>query len=499
MTTKLTADVNPGDTVLEVESTSGFEKGNGVEIDEGSSQEDDSIASIGSLVLTSARATESGEIVLTSGVKFHHAAGASVTIKGSAPTPPPPTLPPGPTPKPKPTPKPTPAPSKSYKCTSDTTYTGLARMEDKGIVLDDTSFLNCTDEMFGMWPNTNENMKLIRSYAPWRSFWPGGYDNEAERTKRIDTFVTFVKSNNMKVFMGQDVTCNETDDDFQWELNKKLIKQLGKEHIAAMAIGNEMDFLWNHADWWKEAFPDCMQKLWVGKRYWNQFQKYVKEMDAAVGSSDIPVTSVWTAGFSVANNPPDEPPFFQEIADKGTVRTFVTDAHNTYGKRWIWTFNPYPIWSQNLQPDPGNPHECNMAIMATKTTIPAAMVVQVRKAVTYLTHNDDEKIWGGEIGWSNPISDGMENIPGSLPIKCPNYTSLQTFAGYYEHFLKWDMSLKEAPKAVDRNLKGLDKAFFFTMRDAGNGAAHEHFGLVPKCGDTKCKIQGLKQQKELVV
>jgi hypothetical protein len=406
---------------------------------------------------------------------------------GSSPTPPPGPQTPAPTPGP--TPAPTPAPSTGFKCESDITYDdGLVRLEDKGIVLDDTTFLDCSSEILGVWPNTMRNIKMIRTNAPWRSFWPGGYDDPTQREKRLGNFVKLVKDNGMKVLLGQDATCDEADDDKQWEINLKLIKELGEDHIMGIAIGNEMDILWTHPDWWREKFPNCMIDLWDKQKYWKAFQRRVSAMDEALGSSNIPVTSVWTAGFSNSGAPGNDPPFM-EVPGHALVRSFVTSAHKLYGKRWIWTFNPYPIWTENLQPDPGQTDVCNQAIEATKGPIAASMVVLARQAVTRLTGSADEAIWGGEIGWSSPVSDGMEWIPGQLPIKCPNYTSVQTFGGYYEHFLKWDLSLKEAPKPEDQNLKGLDKAFYFTMRDASNGAAAEYFGLIKKCGDKSCKIQ----------
>jgi hypothetical protein len=366
-------------------------------------------------------------------------------------------------------------------------------LEDKGIVLDDTTFIDCSDEMLGVWPNTNQNIKIIRTNAPWRAFWPGGYSNpNPEREKRLTKLVKLVKDNDMKVLLGADATCNETYDDLQWELNLKLIKELGEDHIMGIAIGNEMDILWTHHDWWREGFPNCMLDMWENEHYWKAFQRRVTAMDAALGSSNIPVTSVWTAGFSNSGAPNNDPPFM-EYPGRALVRSFVTKAHKTYGKRWVWTFNPYPIWTQNLVVDPGTKDKCNLAIEATKGPIAASMVVFARQAVTMLTGNDDEAIWGGEIGWSSPVSDGMQWIPGQLPLKCANYTSIQTFGGYYEHFLKWDLGLQEAPKIPDRSLKGLDKAFYFTQRDANNGAAHEYFGLIKKCGDKICKIRGLPQ------
>jgi hypothetical protein len=350
-------------------------------------------------------------------------------------------------------------------------------MDQKGIVMDDTSYIDCPDQLLGGWPNTKQKVTAIRTNAPWRSFW-----DQAKRDISMSNLVKFVKANNAKVLVGQDATCNETDDDLQWKQNLQFIKQLGEEHVLGVAIGNEMDILWQHSAWWRKPFPNCMIDLWDRGGYVKAFQRRVSEMDAALGTHTIPVTSVWTAGFSHSGNPLMP---FTEWPGRAMVRSFVQEVYGAYGKRWVWTFNPYPIWSRGLQPDTDNPAQCNDAIAATKGPIAQDMIAAVRKAIKVLTKQDDDPIWAGEYGWSSPISQGMAGI---RIFDCKNYTSLQTFAGYYEHFLKWDLTLSEATDPEDRKLKGLDRAFFFTMRDASNGGAREYFGLVGKCGDTKCKI-----------
>ena len=75
------------------------------------------------------------------------------------------------------------------------------------------------------------------------------------------------------------------------------MKMLGAEHILGVAIGNEMDILYQHPDWWRKDFPSCMPDLWDRGGYWKKFKKYVTEMDQTIGG-EIPVTSVWTAGFA---------------------------------------------------------------------------------------------------------------------------------------------------------------------------------------------------------
>lgn len=403
------------------------------------------------------------------------------------PTPGPTTSAPTPAPTTSTTPAPTPAPPiVGYACKSDVAFKDLTKISSKGIVMDDTTYINCPDQLFAGWPNTNQEMKLIRTNSPWRTMWDQWDDkNHTLRKHSMNTLAKFIKDNNAQVLLGQDATCNETDDDIQWQLNLEFMQQLGSEHILGVAIGNEMDILADHPDWWRTAFPNCMVDLWDKQGYWTAFKRRVKEMDEKIGGS-IPVTSVFTAGFAHCGT---EPPFnehnqpFEEFPGKAMIRTFVKNAYKEYGKRWVWTFNPYPIWSGGLGLDPGA-NTCNNAIALTRGPIAHDMIAYVRKAATFITGNPDDKIWAGEYGWSSPKSQGM-----SMGIfRCDNYTSLETFTNYYEHFLKWDLSLGEATHPEDRKLVGLDKAFYFSMRDSNNGAASEYFGLVNKCGSDQCKI-----------
>lgn len=354
-------------------------------------------------------------------------------------------------------------------------------MGQKGIVMDDTSYIDCPDQLLGAWPNTREKVTLLRTNAPWRSFW-----DKSRMNNSMDNLVKYIKANNAKILIGQDATCNETDDDVEWQLNLEFMKRIGVDHILGVAIGNEMDILHQHPDWWRAAFPNCMLELWDQKGYLKVFKRRVAEMDAALGfkngTGTIPVTSVWTAGFAHAGT--DLNPPFLESPGVALVRSFVKDIYKEYGRRWVWTFNPYPIWSAGLQPDKGNASECNKAIAATRGPIAHDMIAFVRKAVMWVTNQTDDILWAGEYGWSSPRSEGM-----NMGIfKCQNYTSLETFTGYYDHFLKWDLTLSEATHPEDRKLRGPDGIFFFSMRDSANGAAREYFGLVKKCGDTQCKI-----------
>lgn len=86
-------------------------------------------------------------------------------------------------------------------------------------------------------------------------------------------------------------------------------------------------------------------------------------------------------------------------------------------------------------------------------------------------------MWVGENGWSSPMPQGHPVFPF-----CKQYDDMKTFTAAYENFMAWDLSLPGG-------LTGPEFAFYFTMRNAYNLGAQEHFGLIDKCDDTVCKIQ----------
>lgn len=338
-------------------------------------------------------------------------------------------------------------------------------MHRKGLVLDDTTFRACPEKIMGAWPNTNEKVVSIRSYAPWRSFWSGG---EEARRRSNEGLINFVKENNVQVLIGQDVTCNRSMDDAQWVFNIDLIKRLGKKHIMGLAIGNEMDILKDHPTW---LTPTCLADLWTKNGFYDVFKQRVEDMDRILGVNEIKVTTVWTMGAPYGNLP------FREDPGRSMVNTFVTQAFKDYGARFVWSFNPYPLWSSPL---------CHLNVEESNV-VAANQIVAARVAIHKITNNFDDPLWAAEMGWSNPLPQGLPDTP-----LCRNFTSKKTFASYYEDFLQWDLSVSECSVCGPwkDKMRGPDHAFFFTMRDSYNGAASEHFGLVSECSSTRCKIDG---------
>jgi len=104
----------------------------------------------------------------------------------------------------------------------------------------------------------------------------------------------------------------------------------------------------------------------------------------------------------------------------------------------------------------------------------------MRGKMKALTGNTDDIFWVGETGWSSPMASTL-----NTPVRnCPDFSSIQTFEMNYETFLEWDLTVGK-----DGSIKGPDHIFYFTMRDSSNFGFEEHFGLVGKCEDTKCKLQ----------
>mmetsp|Transcript_27920 Transcript_27920/g.74496 ORF Transcript_27920/g.74496 Transcript_27920/m.74496 type:complete len:108 (-) Transcript_27920:61-384(-) len=95
-----------------------------------------------------------------------------------------------------------------------------------------------------------------------------------------------------------------------------------------------------------------------------------------------------------------------------------------------------------------------------------------------LTGQADWPLWISELGWSWPMSTTL-NTPMS---HCPSFSSEAMFRVYYEGFLAWD--LRVTSEALPP-----DMVFYFTVRDSANAGYEEHFGLIGRCADSRCKME----------
>jgi len=368
-----------------------------------------------------------------------------------------------------------------FSCESDLKISPTLKMANKGLCLDDTTFKSCGSDIPGLWPHTHEPVKHLRLFAAWKKPW----GDATKKKETQDKLVKWIKDQNAKVFFGTLVTCEPAEDAENWNDTLDLMKRVGPEHVSAVGFGNEMD-----VDWRKPTTTQaCINELWADNgRFWRFIQSSQIEMDAA-GFGTAKLTSVW--GMSVLGPPNSATPFKEDT--QARVNTLLTKAFKTYGQRWVWTFNIYAIWDNNLFLDPGSQTKCTNSIDLATGSYNEDLVASSRKRITMLTGNDDDPYWIGETGWSTPRPAGAND----LQRRCKDYCSHETFKKIYAHFLSWDLSVVDHAKKIlgqpnptyMKKFKGPDQAFYFTMRDSRNEGMDEHFGLMNiDCGDTHCKL-----------
>lgn len=359
----------------------------------------------------------------------------------------------------------------SYHCTTDTEEFVVKMGPNKGLCLDDSTFQTCADEIPHIWPNTMEKVKTIRLFSAWQNFFA-----EEVREKAWKDFIQVVKKNGIKVLVGTQITCNETDDDRDWKLVLELLKELGPEHIMGLAVGNELELLF-YQGYVRQYWPHCINDMWKGGYFWRATEARVRDMDAlGSGYAKIPVTSVFGAA-SLGGEP-----FFE--TENAMCTTYLKNATAMYGQRWAFSLNVYPYLDPNNHLDPGTADKCDAArAQGTCLDKPTCMTISIlsamRRKMHTLTGTTDSLLWVGETGWSSPQAYTL-NTPVA---HCPDFSNEETFETNYKNFLSWDMTMQ------DKSIRGPDHMFYFTMRDSMNFGNAEYFGLVKGCGDSKCKLQ----------
>lgn len=348
-----------------------------------------------------------------------------------------------------------------YACGSSliVNESNASAMHRKGLAVDDTTFSGCADELVGLWPHTGERVTSLRIFAAWKPWW-----NESQRLPAWQRLEAFVKENKAKVLMGAEVTCNPSEDNQMWQWALQLMQRLGKENVMGVSIGNEVD----------NQPMDCIKNFWKGA-YWKLFQERVDDMDK-IGFTDTKVTIVWSMSV-LASHPWKKAP--------QDVNLMITNAYRKYGKRWVWTVNPYAIWDSSQRPV--SHADCAAKISGiTSLAYTSALLAATRRRMKETTGNDDDTLWIGETGWSAPRPSVLPDMRSF----CPDFFSIDTFQKFYRMILSWDLSVP--------GVKGPDHVFYFTMRDSSNHGIVEGFGLVEKCGDSACKINGTSVTKIVV-
>uniref|UniRef100_A0A7S0BBM8 Uncharacterized protein n=1 Tax=Pyrodinium bahamense TaxID=73915 RepID=A0A7S0BBM8_9DINO len=350
-----------------------------------------------------------------------------------------------------------------YTCESSYSMPQVIERHRKGLCVDDTTFNECPDKLFGAWPHTNgERVTSLRLFKPWHPKW----GNRLARQRAWAKLKEWVLSNNGKVLIGTEVSCNRQKDDQMWAWTLELLRMLGKEHVMGVAIGNEMDIF---RDAKGSTDTHCNTDLWDWQ-YWIVLQSRVYDMDHG-GFEDTKITVVWAMSVLGAIDTP-----FKED-EKAKVNTLLTKAWKKWGRRFIWSFNIYTIWDRSVWPTSSD--DCAEKAHAAVSIDPIkGMLRAIRERIKQITGNDDDPIWVGENGWSSPAP---KTVAPALRF-CPEFWSLRTFGKAYANFATWDLSIGE-------NLKGPEHVFYFTMRDSFNVGKAESFGLVHACSNSTCKIQ----------
>lgn len=259
--------------------------------------------------------------------------------------------------------------------------------------------------------------------------------------------------------------------------------------------------------------------------------KRVEEFDRIEGMSSLPITAV------LSNNAIGGSPF------TGKVNRFLKAAIKRYGTRFVYTMNIYPQFSRGLAKA-----GCHLAArVGTKFTMDhpsgftPAVVKELRKKLNQLGA-PTTKIWIGESGWATRAYCAL-----GCGEACRNSYFQQR---YYEGFLSWDLSASEKKLACgpaagkcaeaiqwakstgvmehpewypgltsqspdeqfqihlartpesgvrcpfpcgfeDHDSGGIeaDHMFYFMLRDSVVFGKTEDFGLISKCGSSKCKFQ----------
>lgn len=242
-------------------------------------------------------------------------------------------------------------------------------------------------------------------------------------------------------------------------MTKTFMKELGPSRFMGLAIGNELELMWNKDA--KYQNPACLNRLWNQSGYYKTFVERVSELDAMPGFRGLPVTAVFgmyaAAGF----------PFVQN--GKAGIKDFLAAVWAKYASRFVFSFNLYPYFNANNRCDP-------VSIDVASTFFPhsevPSSVASVRKRMQAMGAGS-AKLWIGETGWSSPQSN---SVPAALK-GCSSFSSEATFRNFYKNFLAWDLA-------------GADHVFYFTIHDSKNFDAPEHFGLIDQCGSVSCKLQG---------
>jgi len=192
-----------------------------------------------------------------------------------------------------------------------------------------------------------------------------------------------------------------------------------------LGIGNELELLHMKG---QEVTEQCVEEIWDGGYLWRRFTEMTAELDA-LGLKNVPVTSVFGA-YTLAGEP------FVELPGKALVESFLRNATQAYGRRFVFTWNLYPYFDPAVRLDRGSQDKCDDALAHTSCwgvdcSVPS-MLRLFRARQELITGTRDHPMWVGETGWSWPKSSTLNNAMAP----CDDWSSLETFRNFYRSFLE---------------------------------------------------------------
>lgn len=353
-----------------------------------------------------------------------------------------------------------------FSCLSDMNLGPVKHPDKKGIALDDTTFSQCPSLTTVQWPNAKENITSLRLFKAWDATWSERYD----RAQSWMALKHYIVSRGAKVLYGTQISCNETADDTDWLFVKELMIYIGREHVMGVAVGNEVELL--HTQ--QTCSKKCAEDMFQGGYFYTKVMHRANDLQVMNGFEDVTLTTVM-GGFVLGGSP------FVNTKEAG-VLDFFKKIYANFGRRWAWSWNTYPYFDPHIVMDEGPWHTCSKAMMAAINFAPSSMLPgqlrELRTRMQQVTGNMDDTMWLTETGWSYPRASTLSTVMRN----CAEWSTNEAFALYYQGFLEWDLSLGP-------NVRGLDHAFFFTLRDSINFGDKENFGLIRSCKSRGCKMR----------
>lgn len=342
----------------------------------------------------------------------------------------------------------------TFNCQTTLDVGEVVRADAKGVALDDTTFEQCADKIPVNWPNTQQKIKSIRLFKAWGMTQPKIFTGDM--MKAWAGLKSFAQASGAQFLLGVSITCDQAQDDMEFQAGLKFIEYVGTEYIMGLAVGNEIDLQIGG----QRQHPGCVNDIWMKGRYFQTLVRRVAAFDQIPGMSSLPITAVFSNNAIAGSG----------FTDK--VTKFLGQAWGKFGSRFVLSFNVYPQFSTGL-----GKAGCSKAVdvgtsfeMDTDPGFTPNVVKDIRTRMASMGQAD-KKFWLGEIGWSTL---------SYCQLKCSAACqSGQAQFQYYKSFLKWDLTAGAGAE--------VDHTFYFTLRDSSVFGAREEFGLIHSCSSSNCK------------